>query len=303
MITKPTVLILGAGSSIMYGFPSGDQLRQLIIRRIEKETRTLFEQYYEFGFRQDEVKEFAAAFSKSGVTSIDAFLEHRAEYMTIGKTAIAEALIPYEREDTLFGREVDWYGYLLDRMNVRIQDFLLNCLTILTFNYDRSLEIYLMRAIAARFGISVERAVETMKHFPVIHLHGKLGNLPWENEPRSFLPKIGPYEINAARMGIKIIHEDPSSDPDFVLALEALQEAQRIVFLGFSYHPTNVARLQPTTWGGGGKQIVKVFGSAFGMTNMEKKIAQGHIGRTVQWGKNDWDVLMFLREMIDLEEK
>ena len=36
MITKPTVLILGAGASINYGFPSGLQLKALICKEIKE---------------------------------------------------------------------------------------------------------------------------------------------------------------------------------------------------------------------------------------------------------------------------
>lgn len=49
--------------------------------------------------------------------------------------------------------------------------------------------------------------------------------------------------INIAASGIKIISENMDNTPDFQMARRCLQQAERIFFFGFGYHPTNLRRL------------------------------------------------------------
>src|SRR6267378_303056 len=77
MIEKRTVLILGAGASMPYGFPSGSGLRRHIIEYLDE-------------------------LLSADTTSIDVFLERRTEFVEIGKAAIAATLIPLESTRNLF---------------------------------------------------------------------------------------------------------------------------------------------------------------------------------------------------------
>ncbi len=215
MVTIPTVLILGAGASSMYGFPLGSELKQNIIQRLSQEGTALYEQYSLMGFEQTLVKKFRDALKQSGVKSIDAFLEHRKEFIEIGKTVIAEVLIPNENESNLFNSDSDWYGYLLDRLNSSPENFDKNKLTILTFNYDRSLEWYMFNAFQARYGLTKQDAIQVFNFVPVIHLYGSLGNLPWEEDCRPYSPLNDRPNIYLARDKIKIIHENIIEDTEF----------------------------------------------------------------------------------------
>jgi hypothetical protein len=107
MITTETVFILGAGASMPYGFPSGEQL---VDKSIEYLKGRLLERYE---FNPTEIRVFESELTASRKRSVDAFLEHRPEFRTIGKTAIAYGLL--ERE--LFDSKVpvrDWYNWILD---------------------------------------------------------------------------------------------------------------------------------------------------------------------------------------------
>jgi len=300
MISKPTVLILGAGASIMYGFPSSKELREMIISRFRSPTTTLYEEYNRMGFQNRTVNEFSEAFRQSGVTSIDSFLEHRPEFMKIGKNAIAEALIPFETETSLFGREIDWYGYLLDKMNTPIQEFSKNKLRIITFNYDRSLEWYLFKALQSRYGLRIEEAIDLVKQIGIIHLYGTLGGMMWEDDGRLYNPSTDRPEIYKARDKLKIIYEHISEIQEFDWAHKELLNAKRIVFLGFGHNKENVARLAPDKWCRS-DQILQ--SSGYGLTDLEKKCINRLYDRELDFGNSDWDILKFLREKVDLEEK
>jgi hypothetical protein len=299
LISRPTVLILGAGASRMYGFPEGAELKKLVLQRLDNMGSAEFAQYHLMGIEPSDVTNFRDALKQSGVNSVDAFLEHRREFLKIGKTAMAEALIPFEDESKLFSSDADWYGYLLDRLNAPLDHFRENRLTILTFNYDRSLEWYMFKALQARYRLKKNEAIEVLTMLPVIHLYGMLGSIPWDQNGRPYDPSAEEHQIPLARDKIKIIHEDLTGDLEFNRAKAELAIAERIVFLGFGYNRINVQRLHPEKWRSVEEPIL---GSAFGLTRREKIIAARQIGKQSSFGEADWDVLRFLREKVDLEE-
>ena len=83
MITKPTVLVLGAGTSIPYGYPSGVGLVKDIIQHISNtDWRELFSAY---GVSVSEMESLKSELYLSQKLSIDAFLEYRPEFLRIRK--------------------------------------------------------------------------------------------------------------------------------------------------------------------------------------------------------------------------
>ena len=177
MIKRNTVLILGAGASIPYGYPSGRELKNKISKSLDDSS--WMEVFNRRGVSRL-VGQFKDQITYSGRTSVDAFLEYRKEFLEIGKMAIALALIPFEDEKRLFdhNRTVrNWYEYLFNKMSegVAFSELPSNCISIITFNYDRSLEQYLFTSIGNSYGESPEHCKSVMKQFPIIHLHGSLG--------------------------------------------------------------------------------------------------------------------------------
>ena len=244
MIKIPTVFILGAGASKPYGYPSGNELIQLICDNLMTDHKPQFKQLRGLGCKDEDIITFKEALYYSGQPSVDAFLEHRQDLVEIGKSAIAQALMGYESTDTLF-ETGDWYQYLYEKMSTSFDRFDQNNIAIITFNYDRSLEHYLFTALKHSYNKTEEQCAEKLRDIPIIHVHGQLSYLPWQDAAARKYGLSGPEHIRAAAAQIRIISEsiDIPKDETFNQARYYLQEADRVFFLGFAYHRPNVERL------------------------------------------------------------
>src|SRR5439155_25433611 len=120
-------------------------------------------------------------------------------------------------------------------------------LAVITFNYDRSLECFLLNALKSSFNKKDDECIKVLNKMPIIHLHGQLGTLlTGSNDPNhlSFDARCTPEVIERCIPQIKIIHEvNVSDDPEFKRAHEVLKKSERICFLGFVYDKTNLLRL------------------------------------------------------------
>lgn len=297
MILKNTVFILGAGASNPFGFPLGIDLLQEIYealiykpakeyvndnlesgnsfynlagyeRDIEDDSRSsneLFQMLLNLGYSRKEIEKFANDLIQSQLNSVDAFLEHRIDYIEIGKCCIAYILLKHESHEKLF-ENPDWYKYLWNKIYTKFDDLGKNKIAFITFNYDRSLEYYLSTSMAALFGKTEKECVLKLSEIPIVHLHGQLGDLTFDSNTNqiTYGQEIEYDEqlLNVAK-SIKIVHESVENDEQFSHANELLQRAESICILGFGFHQQNVKRLKlheircPT------------FASAYGLTNLE----------------------------------
>lgn len=302
MITKPTVLILGAGASAPYGFPTG---RSLLLE-ITGELATGADgplRHNLAAFSVEEITEFQADLLYSNQPSVDAFLESRPIFTELGKTAIAIRLIGYERLDALKRTaEQKWYEYLWSQLGPTKDDFLHSNLSVITFNYDRSLEYSLFRSLQSAFGLPADEAAQTLQSIPIIHVYGQLGDPDFLiKNGRSYTPDFdfdGP-NLEKAVSGIEIVHESESvprvraDDIDRVLS-----NAEVVCFLGFGYHKANVDRLKMKSFKNG-----RVLGSAYGLTDYERGIVERDFSPeiTIDLGYQFSDILDFIRSHPVLE--
>ena len=299
MITKPTVLILGAGASIPYGFPSGVELKKQICEELKSgEKRDLIESYLNptyMASTSSKIDNFISALFYSGKQSIDAFLEHRTEYTQIGKVAIGTILIPYEIENSLFVTTPSWYQDLFNNMNATFEEFGENKLAIITYNYDRSFEFYLKKALENSYGKSEQESIEQLNRIPIIHLHGTIGNLPGMGSyPREYKKKSSAMDLSICENTIKVIHESIDEQPQFTEAKRLIKEAETICFLGFGYDKTNMDRLSLKTSILSGR---RVFGTAVHMGGAELTMIKAYFGSKIRikLGESDETIEKFLR--------
>ena len=253
MISSRTTLVLGAGASMPYGFPSGAELREQLCS-IENLSPLLDE----FPFDKHDIKTFCREFHHSGLESIDAFLARRGEskvypsgptFSDIGKAGIALLLIKCERHKNLFrfGNEDPWYQYLWRYVVNSLDGLQEKKLTIITFNYDRSLECYLLTTMQSATGVTLEEAAARVREINIIHVYGRLGalkGLESEDEAsREYLPVTKAENIRIAAAGIKVMAESHEDSATFSAAKDALRISDRVCFLGFGFDSLNTQRL------------------------------------------------------------
>ena len=303
MIQTKTVLVLGAGASMHYGFPSGIHLRQKILNNLSKSDNKpdktpvgqllrLFRTNHPCGESAgyEYIANFRRDLKESGVESIDEFLQPRSEEdRFLGQLAIAQALIPCERQDALYMKDTvddgeiskwqadDWYQILIRCMlqDVPFKEFgKRNDISFITFNYDRSLEHYLFNSLKRRFNREDDEVTEVLNPLPVVHVHGTLGYLPWQGTPSNLHRPYRLVEvenesiIHMAATNIRIIHEaDEKMEDGFDQAHDLLNTAHTIYFLGFGYNQINLDRLRIADLD---KTDKKIMGTAKGVSTPVK---------------------------------
>lgn len=249
MIERNTVLVLGAGASMAYGLPSGAALKRKILNCSVEQLREL---PYKPGIatRMGIEEEFLESFRRSHVPSIDSFLASRRDFMELGKLAIASTLLPMESDKKLLDQEPDdhWYQYLVEALHAPWDEFENNKLAIVTFNYDRSLELFLETTLAHRHNKEIGEVRQKLTCIPILHVYGSLGSL--SRGSANFVPYgcTKPNCVAAAASGLLVIEEGRDNSPEFVRARQLIADAEVLGFLGFGFDETNVRRL-------GGQQI------------------------------------------------
>jgi hypothetical protein len=257
MITRDTVLILGAGASKPFGFPTGEELTNDIIAHLADainisrdnayKSGTLINVLLRSGISGNEMMIFRDSLKGSHFYSVDAFLEHRPEFREIGKMCIAYVISQYEYKSigTLFNDNRDhWYRYLWSLFGTSFDSIHENKLSVLTFNYDRSLEYYLLNVLKNAFGKEHESCKNVLDNLQIEHLHGSLGNIFEDHGATNYGSVLNtPERLRTVSSSLKIIH-DQISDQTFENAKQKIATASGVYFLGFGYGAVNINRLE-----------------------------------------------------------
>jgi hypothetical protein len=108
LITTKTVFVLGAGASEPFGLPLGSRLYDLVIDDFGPSRRHVEEFKNTTPFSDRAIGQFVQALHYSGLTSVDAFLERRTEFVDIGKAAMALELLKREKHGDLWDAGRNW---------------------------------------------------------------------------------------------------------------------------------------------------------------------------------------------------
>ena len=320
MIKKKTVFVLGAGASAPYGFPLGNDLLDEVWQKLlgqHEQAAGFADSIRDAGpFTQKDTDSFGQALRGAGRYSIDEFLVGHRQYREIGKMAIARLLMPREDDEKLnFDHpgpgegKVDrrWYRYCFDKLLASAKgpcSLDSNNLKIITFNFDRSFERALFKFVQENCvqDRNDKEAARITQQVPVYHIHGQLGapnwlgdsNLATTDMRRSYGAGVGAESLQQCAKAIRIFDDEVESEPTLENAREALSEAETVCFLGFSYHPSYLAKLRLPTF-----RQATVHGTTFGMdSGPQRRVVRTFQEVSMGFGPSpkEQDILTFLKE-------
>jgi hypothetical protein len=243
----PTVFVLGAGASMPYGLPSGSDLKKLVVSELrEHSPLSAPEQLLlGLGFEQGAIDEFREDLADNIRPSIDAFLQIPAKkrYDQIARAAMAAVLLPYEHRACRATADGDWYRYLFNGLLPDDPSLLTNGLNlkVVTLNFDRTFEAYLTHCLDASFGVPRSEAEGLARDIvPVVQVHGSLaGDYSWSTE--GYAGNVG--DVRDSVNAIRVVGDD-LNEGAVKSAVQWLEQAEVVCFLGFGFHEFVEERLQ-----------------------------------------------------------
>lgn len=303
MLRTRTTLIVGAGASAELQFPTNAELLARIIqgydfKRTNSETSTrdgqlLLRNIYKLAEKMNKkVEDVAAAAERLRNAcrlgrSIDTVLEqydHDPLVVACGKLAItffmgqAESRsnlkdIPrVEGELPLQGKIAEYWIYQLGQLitsgvpRSKIGQTL-EQLTIINFNYDRSVEHFLPYALVMAYGIELREAQQVIaEKLDIVHPHGSIGRLPWQkgDAPQAEWGVEQPWNIHAIAAQLKSLNER-SADRNALRDIRlSVASAKRLVFLGFGFQPQNVDLLFENSLSHNPEVLISTYGMSSG---------------------------------------
>ena len=275
MSTKKTVLILGAGASRSYGFPTAAELTDMILGRLPPRfiSDHRFNKGVEPGPNWNDwilnessvldpafVRSFQQHFEAADTFSIDRFLAFQPKHEAIAKPIIARILLLCEGKSTLRG---GWYAQF---WNDVIQDAIKTespPIDVITFNYDRSLEQYLQTVSAAAYADS-NKALAAVR---IQHVYGSLGSLDGDGN----VTEYGEVQRHKkASTGIKLISPRAACNSTI---RDTILSCDRAVFLGFGFDSLNLDTLGRTSQ----NHPREMFASCYGLSTRLKAQAEDRL--------------------------
>ncbi len=260
MIRKNTVLVLGAGASCPYGFPTGTQLRDAI-RNLHNITKLdpRLALYDECGVSLPEIRGLGIEFRYSGVKSIDAFLERHPHL--VDRNCVRFLTFNYDRS---------------------LEFFLYNAIKH-TFHVDDNTALDASQHVQSRH---IYGAVGEFDHTK-------------SPTARTYSPDLTAARLRLAADGIKIIPNTRKDDAVFQEARAWFEWAEDICFLGFGFDETNCERLgledAIRTRQRDGRSTPRVLASVLGLTQEDINAAIVATCRTTGFVPLNHSNLMALR--------
>ena len=293
------VIIIGAGGSKPYKFPTGEELFQNVQKTYLETARNYVSKILKSPRPNDnrivvDVKTFIQNIKSITGISLDKYINLNQCDKDCGIHAITIEILRSEQHSFRPGTNGingDWYKYLfskmisgLDTYDEIVKNFHSN-LVFITFNYDRSLENFLftnLYNILKPSGHSLEDISSIMQSIPIIHIYGKTGHLEWElDKVDDKVFGYGDVDDNLFERSknitsmIQLIYDERKRNKVIKEAIGYIEKANRILFCGFGFDKMNLEIL-------GFPKVLErqqIYGTAYNLTTNEiihnKKMISG----------------------------
>ena len=165
-------------------------------------------------------------------------------------------------------------------MGNKLRDLLASPVSIITFNYDRSLEYYLLTVMRTHIRVE-EEAFTLTKNLPIVHVYGQLGLPDYyrHNRARPYRSEVSPPIIATCLSSMFLFTEGSKQVRQYFRSEQGLidqyvRQAENLCFLGFGYNETNLRRLGIDENFTGDK----ILGTAYGLGADERKRVRDRLG-------------------------
>lgn len=300
MLKNRTVFILGAGTSSELGLPLGSELSKIIASKMglrfdsagfAESSRGDTDLFYAFA---DGLPERRIACRRAVeslhrglllTNSIDDFLNMHdmdEDIKAIGKATICKSIVEAEAKTSLFTHYglphninlsllsntwyIKFFRHLCGGLKKSDADMLLENVAFINFNYDRCVEQFLRIAIENVFLLTPPEAKQIADKANIYHPYGYIGPLDasLDISPSLYFGYAGTdsHYISVYK-NIRTYSEQVDTNSRLTGVFDALDNAAKIIFLGFSFHPQNMKLLGQR----GIKEAKKVFATAFNMSD------------------------------------
>jgi hypothetical protein len=185
----------------------------------------------------------------------------RTEIVELGKIAVAHYILDAERRCSMAPQDDQinvanyWGTWLGSFMSMALSALergeapkAFEQVTIINFNYDRTIEHFLYWALQQRAGVGPEQAAECVARLKIIRPYGSIGKLAWQD--REGVPFGGHSHLKQASAVVGNIRTftEQIQEPDLLSSINvALNSASLVIFLGFGFHQQNVELFKPTS--------------------------------------------------------
>lgn len=305
MFKNKTVFVVGAGGSFEVGLPIGDGLALNIADKLnfksgseggDYEIDQAMQMMVGARYTRDMVPWYDASHRISRsmplALSIDNYLHTHSNdeiVVKIGKLAIARCILEAERNSDLYvgphqqfdfhalhqvyrnkNRYPSWHNTFFKMLTENVKrDGLENVfenITIITFNYDRCIEHYLVHAFAQFMGMTLDESRALCGTLEIIHPYGKVGDYFGGETFTYFGDSLDRTRLFQISQQIRTFTEQVTEQDTIELMRRRLSAAYNVVFLGFSYGEMNLDLLKAR----GDREFKTVIGTALDVSDSNK---------------------------------
>ncbi len=274
MFRKNTVFVIGAGASAEAGLPAGYELAQRIIRLVDVQRRDSDDDFVRILTRHAGDNRILSAYVEAGKRiveglpssrSIDRYIDrddHDEYVKVLGKAAIVYSLLRAEQNSHLQPKgkstridrallDESWYPefeYLLfDGVQLSRVEHIFDNISIVCFNYDRCIEHFLTDALIHAYHLTHPQASQQVTRLKVLRPYGSLGALIDTAKGRGvkFGEDVYGVDIFGLAKGIRTFNEQIEDQDALEEIRRTIAGASTLVFLGFGFHPSNIAFIHP----------------------------------------------------------